>query len=67
MIISNNLKPGSWYQDEFIGGIVQEDGSISVCEEYGLSDADTGNYSVEVQNGDGYYDSLGKFRRYSHE
>lgn len=60
-------KAGEWYQDEHIGGFIREDGTINVCEEYGLTDADTGNYSVEVQNGDGYYDSNGKYRSYGKE
>lgn len=63
----NTFKPGSWYQDEHIGGFVRDDGSIEVWEEYGLSDADTDKYSVEVQNGDGYYDTDGKYISYNKE
>ena len=56
-----------WYQDEHIGGYFTADGKLIVCEEYGLTDADTDAYATEVQNGDGYYDSYGKFRRYAEE
>ncbi|MBP3806864.1 MAG: hypothetical protein ILA13_00450 [Eubacterium sp.] len=30
-----------------------------------LSDADSDRYAVEVQNGEGYYDEDGKFRRFN--
>lgn len=50
-----------WYQDDSIGGYRDSDGRLVVCEEYGLTDADTDKYSVEVQNGDGYYNNAGKF------
>ena len=56
-------KPGEWYQDEHIGGYYDANGDLVVCEEY-VSDADCDRYSVEVQNGDGYYDENGRFRRY---
>lgn len=59
-------KPGDWYQDDYIGGYFAADGHLVVCENYG-SDEDFDRYSVEVQNGEGYYDSTGKFRRYSCE
>ena len=36
-----------------------------VYDIYGLTDADTDKYSVEVMNGDGHYDDNGKFVRYS--
>lgn len=57
--------PGEWYQDKYIGGYFDNSGHLVVCEEYGLTDADTDKYSVEVQNGDGYYDSNGNFNYYS--
>lgn len=57
-------KPGKWYQDKHIGGYFNENGDLVVCEEYGLTDADTDAYFVEVQNGCGYYDAAGKFRYY---
>lgn len=53
--------PGEWYQDKHIGGYFNQNGNLVVCEEYGLSDADTDMYSVEVQNGDGYYNLNGKY------
>lgn len=60
-------KAGEWYQDEYVGGYFAEDGHLIVCEEYGLSDADTDKYAVEVQNGDGYYDDNGKYRSFGFE
>lgn len=57
-------KAGEWYQDERVGGYFAEDGHLIVCEEYGLTDSDTDKYSVQVQNGEGYYDESGKFRYY---
>ena len=50
-----------WYQDEHVGGYIDGTGHLDVCEEYDVSDADSGRYSVEVQNHDGYYDASGKF------
>lgn len=55
--------PGEWYSDSKIGGYFAADGHLVVCEEYGLTDADTDKYAVEVMNGDGYYDDSGKFVR----
>ena len=52
-----------YYDDGQISGYFDENGHLVVCEEYG-TDEELGRYSVEVQNGDGYYDSTGKFRRY---
>lgn len=60
-------KPGEWYQDDHIGGYFDRDGNLVVCEEYGLTDTDTDRYAVEVQNGDGYYDSNGCYRSYGHD
>lgn len=58
---------GEWYQDEYIGGYYAEDGHLVVCEEYGLTDADTDKYTVEVQNGNGYYSEYGKYVSYGIE
>lgn len=58
-------KCGEWYQDKHIGGYFNENGELVVCEEYGLSDEDTDKYSIEVQNGNGYYDKTGKYIKYS--
>lgn len=60
-------KPGEWYQDKHVGGYFNEFGQLVVCEEYGLTDADTDKYAVEVQNGDGYYDNSGDYRSYRKE
>ena len=60
-------KVGEWYQDKYVGGYFAEDGHLVVCEEYGLSDADTDKYAVQVQNGEGYYDSDGNYRSYGKE
>lgn len=59
--------PGEWYEDDYIGGFIREDGTIDVCVEKGLTDADTDKYAVEVQNGDGYYDNNGKYRSFGRE
>lgn len=53
--------PGEWYSDDHIGGYFADDGHLVVCEEYGLTDADTDKYASEVMNGYGYYDYDGKF------
>ena len=47
-----------------VGGYYDENGHFIVCEEYGLTDADTDKYALEVQNGDGYYSSDGHFFRF---
>ena len=60
-------KAGEWYQDEHIGGFFDANGHLVVCVEYGLTDADTDAYSVQVQNGEGYYDSNGRYRSYGKE
>lgn len=57
-------RAGDWYEDEHVGGFIREDGTIDVCVEKGLTDADTGAHSVEVQNHDGYYDATGTYRSY---
>ncbi len=56
--------PGDTYQDAYIGGYFDQNGDLVVCEEYGLSDSDTDSYSVEVQNGDGFYNEAGRFVRF---
>lgn len=53
--------PGTWYQDAYIGGYYNKNGDLVVCEEYGLSDEETDRHAVEIQNGDGYYDSDGRY------
>lgn len=60
MIIGNSCE---WYQDENIGGYFDDNGHLVVCEEYG-TDADFDKYAVQIQNGDGYYDSAGSFVRF---
>lgn len=45
-------------------GYVFVNGSC-ICE--AGTDEDFDRYSVEVQNGDGYYDQCGKFRKYYKE
>lgn len=60
-------KTGEWYQDEYIGGYFDKNGDLVVCEEYGLTDADTDKYADKVQNGYGYYDSYGKYVDYGKE
>lgn len=56
-------KPGEWYSDDCIGGYFDDNGHLVVCEEYG-TDEDFDLYAIEVQNGDGYYDSAGMFVRF---
>lgn len=55
--------PGEWYQDEYIGGYFDSNGDLIVCEEYG-SDEDFDRHSTDVQNGEGYYNTEGKFVRF---
>lgn len=57
-------KPGEWYQDDSIGGYFNENGDLVVCVEFG-TDADFDTHSVEVQNGDGYYNEDGLFISFS--
>lgn len=57
-------KVGEWYEDDYIGGFIREDGTIDVCVEKNLTHADADAYSVQVQNGEGYYDSDGCYRRF---
>lgn len=58
-------KAGEWYEDDYIGGFIREDGTINVCIEKNLTHEDIDAYAVEVQNGEGYYDSSGKYRSYN--
>lgn len=57
-------KAGEWYEDDNIGGFIRDDGTISVCIEKNLTHADTDAFAVDVQNGDGYYDNDGWYRRF---
>lgn len=41
-----------------------DNGKFIVCEEYGLTDSDIDRFAVEVQNGEGYYNSEGKYVSY---
>lgn len=59
--------PGEWYQDNFIGGYFNQNGDLVVCEEYGFTDSDTDKYSVEVQNGNGFYNDFGKYVSFEKE
>lgn len=59
--------PGEWYSDNYIGGYFNQNGELVVCEEYDLSDSDSDKYSVEVQNGDGYYSESGKYVSFGRE
>lgn len=53
--------PGEFYSDDHIGGYFDDEGYLIVTEEYGLTDADTDKYSIQVQNGEGYYNENGKY------
>lgn len=57
-------KPGDWYQDKYVGGYFNAAGCLVVCEEYGFSDADADRCAVQIQNGEGYYDTNGKYVSY---
>lgn len=48
-----------------LGGYYDENGKFIVCEEYGLTDEDMDKYSVQVQNGEGFYNSQGKYVSYN--
>ena len=54
------------YED---GSYLDERGNLFDCNGHILAeagtDADFDRYAVEVQNGNGYYDSSGKFVRYA--
>ena len=55
--------PGEWYQDDYIGGYYDSNGRLNVCFENG-TDEDFDTHFEDVQNGNGYYDSCGKYRNY---
>ena len=59
-------RPGEWYEDANIAGYYDRNGDLVVCVEKSLTDADMDKYAVQVQNGDGYYDSNGRYRSYGH-
>lgn len=59
-------KPGDYYCDDHVGGFFDENGILVVYEEFGLTDADTGKYDIEVQNGLGYYDDDGWYHAYGY-
>lgn len=63
-MFDKSLKPGDWYEDCNIAGFVRNDGSINVVIEKNLSDQDTGAFFDRVLDGDGYYDTNGKFHSY---
>ena len=46
-------KEYKWYQDESVGGYIDDSGRLIVCEEYG-TDADFDTHAVDVANGNGY-------------
>lgn len=48
-----------------VGGYYDEHGKFIVCEEYGGTDLDFDTHAVDVQNGNGYYNSSGKYVPYS--
>lgn len=57
---------GDWYQDDYLGGYYDEEGRFIVCEDYG-TDQDLDKYSIDVQNGNGYYGSDGKYYSFGGE
>lgn len=59
-------KPGENYDDGVIGGYFGSDGHLIVCYEYG-TDADFDSHSIDVQNGNGYYNDSGKYVSYGKE
>lgn len=58
------MKDHEFVMNGNLGGYYDDNGHFVVCEEYGLSDADLDRYSVQVQNGDGYYNSQGRYISY---
>ena len=60
-------KADEWYEDDQIGGFIREDGTVDVCIEKNLTHADVDAYSVQVQNGEGYYGGDGRYRSYGKE
>lgn len=61
-MLKNHVFEDGSYTDG-LGNLFDENGSI--LAEVG-TDADFDRYSVEVQNGLGYYDSNGNFRRHEY-
>lgn len=59
-------KLGENYDDGVIGGYFGSDGHLIVCYEYG-SDAEFDSHSIDVQNGNGYYNDSGKYVSYERE
>lgn len=59
-------KPGENYNDGVIGGYFGSDGYLIVCYEYG-SDAEFDSHSIDVQNGNGYYNDSDKYVSYERE
>ena len=58
------------YTDDKWNIIEEGDGWLFVngsCVQEPGTDADFDKYAVEVQNGDGYYDSEGRYRSYGKE
>lgn len=63
MITGNS---GEYYDDGVIGGYFGSDGHLIVCYEYG-TDEYFDSHSVDVQNGNGYYNDSGKYVSYERE
>lgn len=59
------VEVGAWVQYDDCGGYYDKDGNFILCEEYG-TDADFDRYAVDVQNGNGYYNSDGKYVSYGY-
>lgn len=59
-------KPGENYDNGVIGGYFGSVGHLIVCYEYG-TDADFDSHSIDVQNGNGYYNDSGKYVSYGKE
>lgn len=56
-------KPGELYDDGNVAGYFNEYGDLVVVQESG-TDEELGNHAIDVINGEGYYDSKGKFHYY---
>lgn len=52
-----------WIVDGNVSGYLDENGKFIVCEEYG-TDEQLGKYDIDVQNGNGYYNSDGQYIRF---
>lgn len=53
-------KPNELYNDEYVAGYFNEYGELVIVQEYG-TDEELGNHALDVIDGNGYYDSKGKF------